>query len=92
MAATYKPRAGGEQSRDHEDRGGGVLGRDAETRGQVFVDREDFVVVVGLDENVADENARDDRAEGELQVGVIAQRETFARACRKKCRRWFRPR
>ena len=52
--------------------------RDAEARGQVFVDRENFVVVIRLDENVADENAREDRAEGELEVGVIAQREAFA--------------
>ena len=73
-----KPRAGGEQAREHENGRSGVLRRDAEARGQIFVDRENFVVVVRLDENVADENARDDRAEGELQVGVIAERKTFA--------------
>src|SRR5205823_6705943 len=46
---------------------------------QIFVDRINFVIVVRLDENVADENARDDGAEGELQIGIISQRKSFAR-------------
>ena len=73
-----QPRAGREQARDHEHGRRGILGRDTETRGQVFVDRVNFVVVIRLDENVADENAREDGAEGELHVSVIAQREAFA--------------
>ena len=55
----------------------------AEAGGQVFVDREDLVVVIGLDENVADENAREDRAERKLEVGEIAQRKAFA-GCAEK--------
>src|SRR5205085_1043565 len=43
-----------------------------------FVDRENFVVVVRLDENKADQNAADDRAESELQIGVVPMAESFA--------------
>ena len=73
-----KPCARSEQAGEHENGGGGVFGRDAKPRGQIFVDRENFVIVVGLDENVADENAGQDRAKGQLDVGVIPQRKTFA--------------
>ena len=59
-------RPGREQARDHEDSGRRILTRDAEARGQVFVNRVNFVVVVRFDENVADQNASDDRAKGEL--------------------------
>src|SRR5438552_151489 len=72
-----KPCARSEHAGEHENGGGSVLGRDAKPGGQIFVDRENFVIVVGLDENVADENARQDRAEGELDVSVIPQRKTF---------------
>ena len=89
MAATYKRAPEASKSREHENRGRGILCRHAETRGQIFVDRVNFVVVVRLDENVADENAREDRAESKLHVGVIAQRKSFARVFRKKCRRLF---
>src|SRR4051812_12830557 len=44
-----KPRAGGEQTRDHENGGSGVLACDSKARGQVFVDRENSVVVIRLD-------------------------------------------
>ena len=77
MAATYRPRPGREQARDHENGRSRILTRDSKARGQIFVDRENFVVVIRFDENVADENAADDRAEGELQIGVIAVAEAF---------------
>src|SRR4030095_16219237 len=63
---------------------------DAEPHGQIFVDRENFVVIVGLDENEADEDARDDGAEGELDVSVIAQRIAFARCSKKSAGARFR--
>ena len=58
--------------------------RGAEAGGQVFVDREDFVVVIRLDEDVADKNPGEDRAEGELEIGEIAQGKTFT-GCAEKC-------
>ena len=73
-----KPRPGSQQARDHENRGSRVLARDPKARGQVFVDRENVVVVIGLDENVADENAPDDGAERQLQIGVVAMAEAFS--------------
>src|SRR5947209_7663784 len=75
--------AGGKQTRDHEDCGCSVLTSHAESRGEVFVDREHLVVIVRLNENVADENPADDRAEGELQVGVVAMAEPFAGSTEK---------
>src|SRR5262249_8142205 len=36
-----------------------------------------FVVVIGLDENVTDEDPRQDRAKGKLEVSVISEREAF---------------
>ena len=61
-----QPCAGSEQSRDHEHCGSRIFCRNSEARGQVFVDRIDFVIVIRLDEDVADENAPDDGAKGEL--------------------------
>jgi hypothetical protein len=78
-----QPRSGREQTRNHENGGSRIFTRDPEARGQVFVDRENFVVVIRFDENVADENAPDDRAEGELQVGVVAVAEAFPRRSEK---------
>src|SRR4029077_7578398 len=78
-----QPRPRREHTREHENSGGSVFRSDPETRGQIFVDRKDFVVVVRLDENVADENARQDSSESELDVGVIPQRKTFA-GCSEK--------
>ena len=66
MAATYNRVSGSEQARDHENSGRRILTRDPKARGQVLVDRENFVVVIRFDENVADENASNDRAEREL--------------------------
>ena len=83
-----QPRPGREQTRDHENGGSRILTRDTKARGQVLVDRENFVVVIRFDENVADENASDDRAEGELQVGVVAVAEAFpgrAEKCAGAC-------
>src|SRR5205823_66368 len=69
---------------EKENRGGSVLGADTETRSQIFVDRINFVIVVRLDENVANENAGDDGAEGKLEISVISQGKSFAR-CPEKC-------
>jgi hypothetical protein len=77
MAAKYK-RAGGKQSRNDEHRRRRVLCRHAKPGSKVFVDGVNFVVVVRFDENVADENAREDSAERELQMGEVAERESFA--------------
>ncbi len=81
--------AGGKQTREHENRGSSILGRDTESRGEVFVDRVNFVVVVRLDENVTDEDTREDRAERELDVGVVAQRKAFAGRAEKCARACF---
>ncbi len=70
-------RTGRQHTRNHENSGCRVFRRHAEARGEIFVDRINFVVVVRLDENVADENASEDGAEGELQVGIIAVTEAF---------------
>src|SRR5205807_2076924 len=78
-----KPRTGSKQAGKHENGGGRVLGRDTKPRSQIFVDRENFVIVVRLDENIADENPRQDRAEGELNVSVIPESEAFARRSEK---------
>src|SRR5205814_7861662 len=61
-----------------EDSGRGVLASHSEPRGQVFIDRKNFVVVIRLDENVANQNPPNDGAEGELQVGVVAVAEAFS--------------
>ena len=76
-------RAGREHARENENRRCGVFRRHAETRGEIFVDRIDFVVVVRLDENVADQNASQDGAERELQISVISKGETFPRRAKK---------
>src|SRR5207237_5980222 len=57
-----------------------ILCRDAKTRGEIFVNRKDFVIVVGLDENEADQNAGQDRSKSELDVGEIAQGVAFPRS------------
>ena len=90
MAATYKRAPDASKRVNMKTAEAAFLVAHPETRGQVFVDRENFVVVIRLDENVADENARDDRAEGELQIGVIAQRESFARRAEKCAGAGFR--
>src|SRR5216110_2145245 len=41
-----KPCARSEHAGEHENGGRGILGRDAKPRGQIFVDRENFVIVV----------------------------------------------
>ena len=76
-------RTGRQHTRNHENSGCRVFRRHAETRGEIFVDRINFVVVVRLDENVADEDARENRAERQLQISVVAQREAFARRAEK---------
>src|SRR4029077_3695569 len=60
--------------------------RHAEASGQVFVNGINFVVVVRLDENVADQNSGENRADSQLQVCVIAKREAFARCSEKRAR------
>ena len=78
MAAKYKRAPGGKQSRNDKDRGRGVFRWHAKPGSKVFVDGVNFVVVVWLDENVADENPREDGADRQLQIGVVAERESFA--------------
>jgi hypothetical protein len=85
-SSDIQARAGGEHARHQKHAGCSVLSRRAETRGQVFVDRVNFIVVIRLDEDVADENPRDDRTERELHVSVIAEREPFAGRA-EECRR-----
>src|SRR5207244_5111426 len=76
-------RSRSEQTRDHENRGSRILTRDPEARGQVLINRENLIVVIRFDENVADKHASDDRAEGELQIGVVAVAEAFPRRSEK---------
>ena len=83
-------RAGGKQSRNHEDRRRGVLRRHAKPSSKVFVDGVNFVVVVRLEENVADENAREDGADCQLQIGVAAERESLTRGSEESCRSCLR--
>ena len=63
---------------------------DAKARGQIFIDRIDFVIVVRLDENVTDQDARQDRAERELKISVVPKGETFAGRSKKCSRARFR--
>ena len=81
-----QPCARREQPGNHENRGSGVLRRNAESRGQIFIDRVNFVIVVRFDENVADQNSRQNRAESELDVSIITQRKTFAGCSEKRAR------
>src|SRR6202011_1443000 len=78
------------QSGEKKHGGCGVPGRYPEADGQVLVNRENFVVVVRLNENVTDQNACDDRAEGKLEIGVIAQSEPFAGRSKKRTGTGFR--
>ena len=65
-------RTRGKQPRDHENGRGGILRRHTETDCQILVDGVNLVIVVRLNENVADKNARDDGAESELKISVVA--------------------
>src|SRR5204862_52116 len=67
-----------------------VLGTNAKARRQIFVNRIDFVIVVRLDEDVADQDACEDRAEGELKISVVTKGETFAGRSKKCSRAGFR--
>ena len=83
-------RTGRQHARNHENSGCRVFRRHAKARGEIFVDRINFVVVVRLDENVADQNARQNRAERQLQVGVVAQCEAFPGRTEKSAGACFR--
>ena len=83
-------RTGRQHTRNHENSGCRVFRRHAESRGEIFVDRIDFVVVVRLDENVTDQDARQNGAERQLQISVVAQREAFARRTEKGAGACFR--
>jgi hypothetical protein len=48
------------------------------------------VVVVGLDEDVADENAGENGSEGELEISEIAESETLTGRTEKCARAGFR--
>src|SRR4029453_13822776 len=45
---------------------------------EIFVDRINVVVVVRLYEDVTDKDARQNRAERQLQIGAVAQCKAFA--------------
>ena len=62
-------RAAGQGARDQEDHRGAVLGGLAEADAEEIVDRDDAVIVIGLDEDDGDEEPGEDGADGELGVG-----------------------
>ena len=86
MAAKYKRAPEASNLVNHEDRRRGVLRRHAKPSSKIFVDGVNFVVVVRLEENVADENAREDGADCQLQIGVAAERESLTRGSEESCR------
>ncbi len=83
-------RAAGQQSRDQEDRRGGVAGGDAKADLQELVNGDDVVVVKGSQEKIGDDDAGDDRADGELDVGEVVEVITLAGCAEKRCRTQFR--
>ena len=62
----------------------------AESGSQIFIDRVNFVIVVRFDENVANQDAREDGAERQLQISVVAQCESLARGAEKSPSARFR--
>ncbi len=78
-----EPRAAGQRARDEENGRRRVLRLRPETHEQELIDRDDAVIVVRLDEKKRDDDAGEDRADGELRVREIAQRVAFARRAEK---------
>jgi len=66
-------RAAGQRAGDQEHGGRAVFRPVPEADQQELVDRDHAVVVVGLDENEGNNDARQHGADGELGVGVVAQ-------------------
>ncbi len=75
-----------ESAGDQEDRRSGILRPYPEAKQEILVNRDDSKVVIGLDEYVSDDDAREDGPERKLCVGEIALFVAFTRST-KKCRR-----
>src|SRR5205814_9510320 len=71
---------GREHPGKHENSRRGILCPHAKTGGEILVNRENFIVVIGFDENKADQNAGEDRSKSELDIGEIAQGVAFPRS------------
>ena len=66
-------RAAGQRPRDQKHGGRPVFRAFAKAHQQELVNRDDAVVVIRFDEHEGDDHPRQDRADGKLCVGVVAQ-------------------
>src|SRR5438046_2568846 len=58
----------------------------AESRTEIFIERNDAMLVVERNKQKAHDNPRKNRPDGELRIRPVSQAETALR-CSKKCRR-----
>ena len=85
-----EPRSAGKGAGDQEDCRRRILRSGSKTEQQILVDGDDAKIVVGLDENVGDDDAGENGAEGQLRIGEVALLIAFTRRPQECRRTYFR--
>ena len=89
-ACKVKSCSTGEHPADQEDHGGRAARQEPESFFQVFIDGDHLVVIVGFEEELADDDAAQDSADAELGVREVAGMVAFPRSPQKGGRADFR--